>query len=445
MKETTGHVASPGPTSSHTSTTSSSNIIEIKEPVKANSPKQGEKTSSIPTTPMDSQTLSTFDPQFRPITISTDLIDSFKPHSNLYKTSITIRYGEGFTLTHDVGLGLFCCYSGFVQQLFKSADPLKKQYTNYITLIEEVQKLTHLAEFSGSESGKMSEASVKKAFELIIKCYNRFPLQQYHAWVQKKLKQAVDSVFQDNKNLTVTPSNGGFRRNNYPIENIRERLQLCKTSAYFTIIDDVYSMLQEITVRYDRESKKDPMKAASRGIIFLPGFDENTVSTFVQWLNERRMYLEDANQACSLYRLATHLEVRDMAALCEGMLYSSTVKMIKMATSHRIRIASLLREDYPTRHIDPQAPNERYFPDSIRIVFGYVLREGCPSTTLKQLVVTTIRENREIYKYVKESLNESIKDMLLDADYSVAPSQSIEVGYSTSNAQHKCSKRSYEG
>ncbi|KAJ4299378.1 hypothetical protein N0V90_004623 [Kalmusia sp. IMI 367209] len=335
--------------------------------------------------------------------------------SELFKTSITIEYGDKLDLRYPVHLELLCSHSSKQCHIFLQAEEQREQYEKAKSLRKQVKALSPPAGqpdvFNGEKfREKVITVSdillllgirltrVKQATSLILECLNNFPLAEYQDILIKVLADATDKEFQDNDMFKVSPKEAKAVRPNFPKEDVRARLQQLKPKAIFNVTARLRLALRNLKSRVKKNAEKDVVKAAAQWRVILPQATSAAVDSLVEWIYKGSLSFTDAEHLVQISALANKLGVMKLADACMDKLYQATLRCINHAKSKGITLHKLLLEasQEPTQEQNVSINDDPLSTAGVvGMVFKLVFQQEKPPVIVQNLVVDAIAESED--------------------------------------------------
>jgi hypothetical protein len=194
--------------------------------------------------------------------------------------------------------------------------------------------------------------------------------------------------------LKEPPSNGGFKRKDYPRSLVVQRLQLMKPEAVLNVTNRLYKALWRLKGQEESKAFKDEIKAAAQHRIILLNVDEDTVGSLLHWVYNSELQFLDAEHLCKIYSLAERLGLHELAENCLAKLFTAASTAIDDANIEGVSLQDLL-DGIPAAANDSAHGNCDPLTGIVRTVFTFVLQQERPPAVLKQLVIEAIANSAD--------------------------------------------------
>jgi hypothetical protein len=229
-------------------------------------------------------------------------------------------------------------------------------------------------------SGLLSTALLTYSYAkpLLIRIYEKYPMLEYQTGLRKIIDAAIEEQLSQKNNPKPAALPGAKKK--LPAEMTREmslpaRLALLEPRVVQLVAEKLFAKLHQVKKKEAVRAEKDSTRAAAYQRLLLPGVEEATVRSLVQWIHQETLHYEDFEQLCTVMGLAAKLGVAALHEICLTTLYTSASENIQNALVNGMPLHSLL--GYGPGPTD----------DVVGVVFKHVIKDQNTLKRLQDLVI----------------------------------------------------------
>lgn len=229
--------------------------------------------------------------------------------------------------------------------------------------------------------------------KLLERIRDHYPLGNY----QNRLKDVLEATVEDQFTLKNTRSTCKLKASSKEYRDmvLMSRLRLLNHKGMLVVCDRLIGAFTRIEASERVKAEKQPVIAIAQGRVLLPGVDEQSVQSFVAWLEHDRLHCETDKQLYALYKLAVKLGVDTLADQCVIQLFEKTSEILRCAYAQGSSLQSILGYGEPEGRA--QTLNQYTPPDSaIRVIFERVLNTDQPPHRLVKIVSTILAQYMDL-------------------------------------------------
>lgn len=241
----------------------------------------------------------------------------------------------------------------------------------------------------------------EQVIPLLLQVYGKFPMASYQQEIRKSFDLAFESQVTQ-KNITrLAPGGSNSKKDSRDMSRkvpVGARLDMLTSKGVHAVAADVFCVLHSISKTETEKAAKDSLKAAAQRRLLLPGFQEETVRSLMQWMYTGSISCRDAGQLYAVMGLASKLGVDALHESCLRDLATRASTTIQDALANGVSLGNLLGHG-------PDPANKL-----LGVIFMNVFKDKAPPARLQNLVVQALAENMdmELWPDVKSVIGHEI-------------------------------------
>jgi hypothetical protein len=254
-----------------------------------------------------------------------------------------------------------------------------------------------------------SSLTILQVIPLIIRAYENYPWG-HHELIKKNIDAAIEYELAEKNTKSPLATTAGKKKPKEMTLNItlRGRLDLLKARGVQNVASELFSLLFRIQKSETAKAKDDPLKAAARGRLLLPNFEESTVRSFMQWIYGGILEDHGAEELYSLMMLATELQVVALTEACLSKLCNAISDSMQQAQTRGMALRTLLGFG---------SESATAADSFVSTVFGHAFKDKNMPRRLFKLVINILAEgmDTELFAVIKELVSHEMAMQLLEA------------------------------
>lgn len=214
----------------------------------------------------------------------------------------------------------------------------------------------------------------------------------------------IEATTEDQLMLRRTKSQCTLKANSKELKDmvLMSKLRLLDHAGMVVVCDRLYGTFIRIEAMERAKAEEDNVKALAQGRILLKGVSEQSVQSFVAWLEQDQLHCETDTQLYDLYKLSVSLGVGTLTEQCANQLFETSSNLIQQVISHGSSLKRLLGYCEPDPVLDQYTP----LNSTVKTIFERVISTNKPPAGLSEMFSILLAKHMdlEMWEYLKLSV-----------------------------------------